>query len=259
MRVPFVGGNHKMNGTLQSLTVLLQGVLAGAGASLESLDAVVAPPAPYLALAQQTLHQRRLAVAAQNCHEQLSGAFTGETSVAMLRDLGVSWVILGHSERRHVFGETDAQLAAKVRTVQTGNLSAIVCVGEKLSEREAHQTTEVCFRQLEAFAGAISDWSRIVVAYEPVWAIGTGRTASPEQAAEVHTALRQWLRERVSESVARSTRIIYGGSVTDKNVAALAAQDDIDGMLVGGASLQVDSFVSIINATAAEKKKRSAL
>lgn len=141
-------------------------------------------------------------MASQNCHEKASGAFTGEVSVGMLKDLGVRWVILGHSERRHVFGEKDETMTAKVQAVQDGGMQAIICVGEKLEEREAQKTMEVCIRQMEAFASGIKNWDRIVIAYEPVWAIGTGKTATPELAQEVHQGIRLWLKEKISPQVA---------------------------------------------------------
>ena len=166
----------------------------------------------------------------------------------MIKDCGCEWVILGHSERRHVFGETDALIGDKVAFALESGLHLIPCIGEKLEEREAGKTEEVCFQQLKVIADKVSDWSRVVLAYEPVWAIGTGKTATPEQAQEVHAALRKWLAENVSPEVAASLRILYGGSVGAANCKELAACADIDGFLVGGASLKPD-FVQIINAT----------
>merc|ERR1712098_580818 len=194
------------------------------------------------------LGNSQVSVAAQNCYKANKGAFTGELAPAMILDCGAQWVILGHSERRNVFGETDELIGEKVGFALESGLKVIQCIGEKLEEREAGKTTEVCFRQLSAMLPHIKDWSRVVLAYEPVWAIGTGKTATPAQAQEVHAQLRQWLRDNVSADVAQSTRIIYGGSVTAGTAAELASQPDIDGFLVGGASLKPD-FVTICNAS----------
>ncbi len=165
----------------------------------------------------------------------------------MLKDFGLNWVILGHSERRHVFGESDLDVANKVKMALDNDLSVMACIGEKLDEREAGQTDAVNARQLSAIREQVEDWSNIVIAYEPVWAIGTGVTASPEQAQEAHDSLRGWLRSNVSAEAAEKTRILYGGSVTDKNAADLIQRPDIDGFLVGGASLK-DAFKDIVSA-----------
>ena len=186
-------------------------------------------------------------ISGQNCFKVKSGAFTGEVSPAMLKDYGVEWVILGHSERRNVFGETDGLIADKVAHALSEGLQVIACIGEKLEEREAGKTMDVVFDQMTALKDKVSDWSRVVIAYEPVWAIGTGKVATPAQAQEVHSALRNWLKDKVSVSVSGSTRIIYGGSVTAGNCVELAKQTDIDGFLVGGASLKPE-FINIINA-----------
>jgi len=188
-----------------------------------------------------------IGIAAQNCWKSEKGAFTGDISPAMIKDLGCEWVILGHSERRNVFGESDQLIGEKVSHALDSGLNLIPCIGEKLEEREANKTEEVVFRQMKHIANNIKDWKRVVIAYEPVWAIGTGKTASPEQAQEVHAALRKWLTDNVSADVAKTTRILYGGSVTAKNCRELAAKPDIDGFLVGGASLKPE-FIDIINA-----------
>jgi len=193
------------------------------------------------------LPSEKFGVAAQNCYKVAKGAFTAEISPQMIKDCGCQWVILGHSERRHVFGETDELIGEKVGFALESGLSIIPCIGEKLEEREAGKTEEVCFNQLKAIADKVSDWSKVVLAYEPVWAIGTGKTASPEQAQEVHAALRKWLAEKVSPEVSENLRILYGGSVSAANCKELATCPDIDGFLVGGASLKPD-FVTIINA-----------
>jgi len=207
----------------------------------------VAVPAPYLDYCRQKL-PASIGVAAQNCYKAGKGAFTGETSADMIKDCGCQWVVLGHSERRNVFGEGDALIGEKVAFALDNGLKVIPCVGEKLEEREAGKTQEVVFKQLEAIAAKVSDWNRVVLAYEPVWAIGTGKTATPEQAQEVHAAIRAWLKDKVSAEVSDGTRILYGGSVTADNCRELAKCPDIDGSLVGGASLKPD-FVKIINAT----------
>lgn len=240
----FVGGNWKMNGNKQSIDGICQ-FLNESGCN-PNTEVVVAPPAIYLEYVRQKLDQR-IGVSAQNCYKVASGAFTGDNSAEMVKDVGCGWVILGHSERRHVFGESDQLVGEKVAFSLKTGLSVIPCVGEKLDEREAGQTTNVCFRQLKAIADNTSDWSRVVIAYEPVWAIGTGKTATPAQAQEVHAEIRKWLAENVSRDVAASVRILYGGSVTADNCRELASQPDIDGFLVGGASLKPD-FIKIINA-----------
>lgn len=209
-------------------------------------EVVVAPPGPYLSLVRSQLPEQ-IGVAAQNCYKVAKGAFTGEISPAMISDLGCGWVILGHSERRHVFGESDALIGEKVAHALSAGLSLIPCVGEKLEEREAGQTEAVCYRQLKAIADHVTNWDKVVIAYEPVWAIGTGKTATPEQAQEVHAQLRAWLSSHVSADVAAKTRILYGGSVTAENCRELATKPDVDGFLVGGASLKSE-FVQIINA-----------
>lgn len=239
-----VGGNWKMNGDKASITELCKTLSAG---PLDpNTEVVVGCPAPYLSLARSQLPET-IGVAAQNCYKVAKGAFTGEISPAMLKDLGLGWVILGHSERRAIFGETDELIAEKVAHALAEGLKVIACIGETLQEREAGQTEAVCFRQTKAIAAQVKDWSNVVVAYEPVWAIGTGKTATPEQAQEVHAALRKWFTENVSADVSNAIRIQYGGSVTAANCRELAAKPDIDGFLVGGASLKPE-FIQIVNA-----------
>lgn len=167
----------------------------------------------------------------------------------MLKDIGIEWVILGHSERREIFRETDDEIGLKVAHALKAGLKVMACIGEKLEEREANKTTEVVVRQLAAIAKHVSDWTNVVIAYEPVWAIGTGKVATPDQAQEVHKDIRAWLKEKVSAEVAEATRIMYGGSVNGGNAATLAKEEDIDGFLVGGASLKPE-FVTICNAKA---------
>jgi len=240
----FVGGNWKMNGDKASLGELIKTMN---GALVDpNVEVVCGAPAIYLDFAKSHL-DAKFGVAAQNCYKVPKGAFTGEISPAMIKDCGVHWVILGHSERRHVFGESDELIGQKSAHALESGLGVIACIGEKLDEREAGITEKVVFAQTKHFADNIKDWSKVVLAYEPVWAIGTGKTASPQQAQDVHEKLREWVKTNVSEAVANSVRIIYGGSVTGGTCAELGGMKDIDGFLVGGASLKPE-FIDIINA-----------
>ncbi|EAT76573.1 triosephosphate isomerase [Parastagonospora nodorum] len=240
----FVGGNFKMNGTIKSIKEIL-GHLSQAKLD-PNTEVVVAPPALYLLLAREHLRPG-LEVAAQNIFDKPSGAFTGEISADQLKDSGITWTILGHSERRTILNEDDAFVASKTKAALDCGLGVILCCGESLEQREANKTIEVVTKQLKAVADKVKDWSKIVVAYEPIWAIGTGKVATTEQAQEVHKAIREWLQKEVSAEAAEKTRILYGGSVSEKNCNELAKQPDIDGFLVGGASLK-PAFVDIINA-----------
>jgi len=240
----FVGGNWKMNGTKAGIDEIASWL--NKGPLDPNTEVVVAVPQCYHLYARQKLSSK-VGIAAQNCYKAEKGAFTGELSPAMIKDCGTEWVILGHSERRNVFGETDQLIGEKVAFALKSGLKVIPCFGEKLEERQAGRTTEVCFHQLSAIAKNVSDWNRVVLAYEPVWAIGTGKTATPGQAQEVHSAVRSWLEDNVSPQVAANVRILYGGSVTAANCRDLAACPDIDGSLVGGASLKPE-FINIINA-----------
>jgi len=214
-------------------------------------EVIIAPPALYL-ISILDLLRKDVKVAAQNCYSKTSGAFTGETSPSQLVDAGIPYVILGHSERRTLFGETSAIVAGKTQAALDAGLRVILCVGETLAEREAGRTQQVVEEQLQAVVALLSpeDWSRIVIAYEPVWAIGTGRVATSAQAQEVHADTRRYLSSAVSPAVAENTRIIYGGSVTAANCKELGVQPDVDGFLVGGASLKPE-FVNIVNANLA--------
>ncbi|KAL9689650.1 hypothetical protein QQ045_010039 [Rhodiola kirilowii] len=246
----FVGGNWKCNGTKDSIKKLVSDLNS---ATLEpDVDVVVAPPFVYLDLVKSSLTDR-VEVAAQNSWVGKGGAFTGEISVEQLKDIGVQWVILGHSERRHVIGEKDEFIGKKAAYALSEGLKVIACIGELLEEREAGKTFDVCFKQLKAYADFVPSWDDVVIAYEPVWAIGTGKVASPEQAQEVHVALRDWLKKNVSAEVASKTRIIYGGSVNGGNSSELAKKEDIDGFLVGGASLKGPEFATIVNSVTAKK------
>lgn len=234
-----------MNGSTSSIDGIIA-CLTDGRLSKTMTEVVVAPPAIYLQYVRQKLPSA-ISVASQNCYKESKGAFTGETSAEMIKDVGGEWVILGHSERRHKIGETDELIGEKVSHALKAGLKVIACIGELLSEREAGKTADVVFRQTKAIADNITDWNNVVIAYEPVWAIGTGKTASPAQAQEVHHQLRDWLAQNVSPSVSSKTRIIYGGSVTAGNAQELALQPDVDGFLVGGASLKPD-FVEIVQA-----------
>ena len=241
----FVGGNWKMNNLKKDNEKLIE-LLNNSNINHDTTEVLVGPPALYVDFVRQKLNAK-FHVAAQNCYKVEKGAFTGDISPAMIKDVGANYVILGHSERRNVFGESDQLIGEKVKHALESGLNVLPCIGEKLEEREAGKTEEVVFRQLKHIAENINDWSRVVIAYEPVWAIGTGRTATPQQAQEVHAQLRKWLTENVSKQVSDSTRILYGGSVTGGNAKELASQPDIDGFLVGGASLKPE-FIDICNA-----------
>jgi triosephosphate isomerase len=232
-RPRLVAGNWKMHGSRESIRTLLDAIIAGAGAA--GARCAVCAPYPYLDQVARRLKGSALAWGAQNASEHASGAYTGEVSVAMLAEFGCRYVIVGHSERRQIFGENDAQVAAKFAAVRAGGLTPILCVGETLAEREAGRTQEVVARQL----GAVK-FDQGVLAYEPVWAIGTGRNATPAQAQEVHGFLRT--------RVPRDTAIIYGGSVKPQNAAAIFAMPDVDGGLIGGASLVAADFLAILRA-----------
>lgn len=246
----FVGGNWKCNGNKESIAKL---VLDLNQSTLEDgVDVVVAPPMVYLDQVVRALNPR-IEVSAQNSWVGAGGAFTGEVSAEMLTNIGVGWVILGHSERRHIIGESSEFIGKKEAYALSQNLKVIGCVGELLEDREAGKTFDVVFAQLKAMADSVPSWINVVIAYEPVWAIGTGKVASPQQAQEVHAAIRQWLVENVSPEVASQTRIIYGGSVNGANSQELAKQEDIDGFLVGGASLKGPEFATICNSVVAKK------
>lgn len=243
----FVGGNFKMNPATQEQKRSLVKVLNEATID-PSVEVVLAPPAIYLLTLKEIL-RKDIKIAAQNCYVKASGAFTGEISPAQLVDADIPYVVLGHSERRTLFHETSALVAQKTRVAIDTGLSVILCVGETLEEREAGRTAQVVEEQLKPVIELLTpkDWSKVVIAYEPVWAIGTGKVATSAQAQEAHANIRSFLGKAVSAAVAESTRIIYGGSVTASNCKELATQPDVDGFLVGGASLKPE-FVDIINA-----------
>lgn len=240
----FVGGNWKSNGTLESINALVNTVLNPSNVDYSRVEVVVAPVALHLQHAKSLLRPE-IQVSAQNSSLTGPGAFTGEIAVEQLKDMGINFTILGHSERRTLYGETDEIVANKVKRAQEQGLNVIACIGENLQQRQGGTTIEVVTRQLNAIREAVLDWGKIVIAYEPVWAIGTGQVATPEQAQEVHAAIRGLLRDSVNAEVSLATRIIYGGSVTDTNAQELIRQEDVDGFLVGGASLK-DAFKVIL-------------
>ena len=249
MRVPLVCANWKMHKTVAE-AVAFAGAL-GSLAAVRGVEVAIAPPFTALAALRDALAGTPIALAAQNAHFEKLGAFTGEISVGMLAELGVRYVILGHSERRQLFAESDEVVARKVAAVHAAGLRPILCVGELLAERESGRTFDVLARQISGSLGGAdrSLGDGLVVAYEPVWAIGTGRTATPAQAQEAHAFLRVRLADRFG-AAASGIRIQYGGSVKPENAAELLAQRDIDGALVGGASLDPESFSAIIRSRA---------
>ncbi|MBV1960097.1 MAG: triose-phosphate isomerase [Oleibacter sp.] len=246
MRRILVAGNWKMNASSADTKALLNGLL---DAGNLPCDVAVFPPFPYLTLAATELGRSAINVGAQNCSDQRSGAYTGEVSTEMLADCGAELVIIGHSERRALYGETDEVVLSKTRLAIDAGLVAVVCVGETLEERKAGREETVVAAQLTLLLSELTDadWKNVVVAYEPVWAIGTGETASPEQAQAIHAYIRTLLAER-SANIAEETRILYGGSVKSANAADLFSQTDIDGGLVGGASLDAAEFIGICRA-----------
>jgi len=248
LRKIFVAGNWKMHTTRDEAVALALAI--SKGAPPERVDLAVCPPFVYLQTIADTLASTDVAVGAQNMYFEPKGAFTGEISAAMLKDVGCRYVVLGHSERRHVFGEPDALVRAKVGAALASGLEPILCVGETLEEREAGKTMEVVERQLgEGLSGVGGDdIKHVTVAYEPVWAIGTGKNATPDQAQEIHAQIRSLLGRLYSSEVAEATRIQYGGSVKPENARDILAMPDIDGALVGGASLKADSFLGIAKA-----------
>ncbi|MGO9835360.1 MAG: triose-phosphate isomerase [Polyangiaceae bacterium] len=246
-RRPLVAGNWKMHHGGAS-GVELVGAVVGLARDLPHVDLVVAPPFTALAACAHECDGSRVEIAAQNVYPKDSGAFTGEVSVPMLLEAGCTWVIVGHSERRQHFGESDAFVAQKVDAALKGGVLPIICVGETLAEREEGRTLDVVARQLRAFLETIARSERpVAIAYEPVWAIGTGKNAGPAEAQEVHGALRGWLAEAKTE-LASGTRILYGGSVKPDNARDLLAAPDVDGALIGGASLDAASFGAIARA-----------
>jgi len=250
VRRPLIAGNWKMHKTLAEARALVDGIRAGLGDA--AVDVLVAPPFTALGVVVEVARGSAVAVGAQNVHWERQGAFTGEVSPAMLREAGCSHVIIGHSERRQLFGETDDGVAKKAAAALAAGLVPIVCVGETLDERESDRTMEVVERQVERALRELSPdaVAGLVIAYEPVWAIGTGRAATPDQAQEVHAGIRGLVARSHGDPVAASVRIQYGGSVKPQNAAEIMTQPDIDGALVGGACLEAESFLEIVRKSA---------
>ncbi len=253
MRDFLVAGNWKMNGSSAANAELVAGIVAGVPEG-SGFSLLVCPPYPYLASVVAQTQGSAVKVGAQNVSEHDKGAFTGEVAPGMLQDLGCDYVIVGHSERRAMYGETSAQVAAKFKSAQAAGITPILCVGETLEEREAGTTESVIDEQLDAVLNlvGVSAFAGAVIAYEPVWAIGTGMTATPEQAQDVHAHIRARLAEQSAE-IAAGVQILYGGSMKGDNAAGLLTQPDIDGGLIGGASLKAVDFLAIARAAAQAK------
>jgi triosephosphate isomerase (TIM) len=249
-RKPLVAGNWKMHRTGPEAVELIRQLLDGYRPN--RAEVMVAPPFTALESVSRALEGSGIALGAQNVHWEAQGAFTGEISAGMLKALGCAFVIVGHSERRHLFGETDSSVSKKARAVLHAGMRPVVCIGETLTERDAGRTLEVCATQLQgSLAGvAVEEMAHVVLAYEPVWAIGTGRNATPAQAQEVHAHVREQLVGVFGRPVGESVRILYGGSVKADNAAELLGQPDVDGALVGGASLKAQEFLAIVAAAA---------
>jgi triosephosphate isomerase len=250
MRTPLVAGNWKMNGTRSSVSELVAGICRGTS-GVDGVEVLLCPSYVFLQQVQELTEGTSIELGAQNLSVETDGAFTGEISGSMLADAGCAYVIVGHSERRALYGESDTLVARKFAAAQAHGLKPILCVGETLDERQSDSTLAVIGRQFSTVVEAvgIEAFENAVVAYEPVWAIGTGETASPEQAQEVHAALRTMAAKR-SARIAADLRLLYGGSVKASNAADLFSMADIDGGLIGGASLQADEFVSICSSAA---------
>jgi len=248
MRTPLVAGNWKMNGSKESIKELINGVVEGAK-SLTGVEVAVCPPFIYIADVTAATAGSNVEVGSQDACTELKGAFTGETSIEMIKDFGCKYAIVGHSERRTLYGESDEIVAEKYTVVKKAGVTPIFCIGETLEEREQGITEEVCARQIDAVFTAEGDdaFAGSVIAYEPVWAIGTGKTASPEEAQAVHAFIRQHLAKRNAD-VADKVQILYGGSMNPANAKELMGQSDIDGGLIGGASLKTEDFLAVCQA-----------
>ena len=247
MRKKIVAGNWKMNTTLQEGVELAKAVKAQSARTSEDVGLIVATPFTHLATVAEVLKGSKVELSAQNCADHEKGAYTGEVAANMLASAGCQWTILGHSERRQYYGETDAKLVEKVKLALAEGLGVILCVGENLEQREAGKHFEVVTEQIQhvLYQFTAADMARIVVAYEPVWAIGTGKTATSEQAEEIHACIRKVLADKFGIRVAEDTTILYGGSCKPSNAKELFARPDIDGGLIGGASLKAEDFIAI--------------
>lgn len=250
MRKNIVAGNWKMNTTLQEGIELAKAVNATVANIQPKCDIILGTPAVHITEVLKVVDDKKIGVAAQNCADKVSGAYTGEISAAMVKSTGAEYVILGHSERRSYYGETNATLKEKVDLALANNLTPIFCIGEVLEEREAEKHFDVVKTQISEalFHLSADDFSKIVIAYEPVWAIGTGKTASAEQAQEIHAYIRKELAAKYGNDVANDTSILYGGSCNAKNAKDLFSNTDVDGGLIGGAALKAEDFFAIISA-----------
>ncbi len=251
MRAKIVAGNWKMNKTISESTTLVNELIeALSGVELVNTEVIVAPTFVNLQACQLLAVKSPISIAAQNMHQKLNGAYTGEISAPMLSDIGVKHVILGHSERREYFGESDALLAEKVKTALESNLTPIFCFGEVLEERKSGKHFEVVSEQISKALFDLNkeSWKDIILAYEPVWAIGTGETASPEQAQEIHAHVRKLIADHYDADLADEVSILYGGSVKPANAKEIFSQTDVDGGLIGGAALKADDFTAIVKA-----------
>jgi len=248
MRKTIVAGNWKMNKDLSEAVNLISGIKNRLNSFEPNCDVIICPPFISLETAGTLIKNSKIYLGAQNMHYENSGAFTGETSAKMLLSVGCEYVILGHSERRNIFGESDELINKKILQALSNKLKPIFCIGESLDEREKDITKEVIERQIKQGLKNLdeSDISKIIIAYEPIWAIGTGKTASPEQAQEVHKFIRNLISSMYSESAAENLTILYGGSVKPNNASDLLKKQDIDGGLIGGASLDAEAFIEII-------------
>lgn len=255
MRKPFIGGNWKMNTGSKSAVELAKGVVQKCGTMLDEVEICVCPPFVYLAAVKNALGSSNIGLGAQDVYFEPKGAFTGEISCQMLKDIGCKDVIIGHSERRHVLGETDELINKKLLAAIEAGLLPIFCVGELLEERKAGKTAQVVKEQIQKGMArvTIEKAKAVTIAYEPVWAIGTGINAAPQQAQEVHLMIRQLVATLYNEDFAEQMRIQYGGSVKPDNASQIIAQADVDGFLVGGASLKADEFAAIVKAAAEAK------
>ena len=247
MRKKIVAGNWKMNTTVPEGVELAKAVVEKSAQLPENVGLIVAPPFTHLASVASVLKGSKVQLSAQNCADHEKGAYTGEVSVSMLASVGCQWTILGHSERRQYYGETDEKLVEKVKLALAGGLGVILCVGENLDQREAGKHFDVVTDQIKnvLYNFTADDMEKIIVAYEPVWAIGTGKTATAEQAEEIHACIRKVLADKFGAQVADDTTILYGGSCKPSNAKELFAQKDIDGGLIGGADLKADDFIQI--------------
>ncbi|CCD22711.1 triose-phosphate isomerase TPI1 NDAI_0A05560 [Naumovozyma dairenensis CBS 421] len=243
-RTFFVGGNFKLNGSKTSIKEIVDRL--NTASIPENVEVVICPPATYLDYTVSLVQKKQVSVGAQNTYVKASGAYTGENSVEQLKDVGAKWVILGHSERREYFKEDDKFVAEKTKFALDNGLGVILCIGETLEEKKAGVTLDVVKRQLDAVIAEVKDWTNVVIAYEPIWAIGSGLAATPEDAQEIHASIRKYLASKLGDKVAEETRILYGGSANGKNAVTFKDKADVDGFLVGGASLKPE-FVDIIN------------